>query len=402
MSDHILPREITESIANLPLHIAAKQLGKSIGIIRASLIHHKLFRGGKVIYKLCLCCNTEFGVLPCFNSQIYCGNSCKHKHQEIWNRGVKAAENEKVMAYSIRMKTDANPSSKSTGSAAILGSLEEVFLPHLQKIVKYSKSSKTEKEWLLQIDQQNGVDDVGSCDFNIEYIDHHGKTRLYYPDFYVHFETGLSWIVEVKGIYTESDLHKIDAISQWCAENGYVFRIITCGMVKRNTWTRIFAHTKDSVAPSKELVFMNHAVTWAMLSPSPRLNVGCVITDLQMKEIFAFGFNGDESGGGNLPLSYAPGHDGFLHAEDNAISKLRNKEPAIMFITDAPCSICAKRIINTATIKEVYYLREYRDLSGIGMLLKAGIKTYKFEIIDQKGKAYTDDFAFNFLKPAGL
>jgi deoxycytidylate deaminase len=366
------------------------------------LIHHKLFRGGKVIYKKCLNCDVEFGILPCHNKKIYCSNSCKHKHQEIWNRGLKAEDSEIIARSRDRMLTSDNPSARSSGKSAVEASLVEVFLPHLAKKVKYSKHSNTEKEWLLQVDSLPGVKDVDSCGFSIDYVDHHGKARKYYPDFYVHFETGLSWVVEVKGIYTEADLFKISAVTEWCEEHGLAFRIITTGMVHRNTWFHTYAHTKEHVTPSKELVFMNHAVTWACLSASPKLKVGCVITDTSMQQILAFGYNGDERGGPNLPLSYESGHDGFLHAEDNAIAKLSTKEPAVMFLTDSPCQICAKRIVNTGCINEVYYLRGYRDTAGVGILLKAGIKVMKFEVIDQKGTAYSDQYAFDFLKPGGF
>lgn len=49
-----------------------------------------------------------------------------------------------------------------------------------------------------------------------------------------------------------------------------------------------------------------------------------------------------------------------------------------MFVTMQPCFRCANRIYQ-AGIKKVYFLEEYRDLSGIMMLLNAGVQVYQVE-----------------------
>jgi dCMP deaminase len=48
-------------------------------------------------------------------------------------------------------------------------------------------------------------------------------------------------------------------------------------------------------------------------------------------------------------------------------------EGVAMIVTDSPCLACAKLIIN-AGIKEVRYLREYRDTSPLEYLEAAGIR----------------------------
>jgi deoxycytidylate deaminase len=366
----IIPLETMIEVVDLPLHQASKKLDKGVSKVRDSLIFHGLWRGGKVVHKVCPHCNESFSSLPS-NKRIFCSNKCKHEYH---------AKDEKCN----RSLT------------------EKIFLPILKKEVNYCESSNLEKEWLLQVDSMPGIRDVKNCDFSIEYRDDHGKTRRYYPDFWVLFETGLQWIVEVKGVYSEIDLLKFKAAQEWCLENGCYYRIVTTGMVQRSSWASIYSHPKSITLFSKEATFMNHAVTWACLSPSPSRQVGCVIVSQDMREIFSFGFNGDEKGGSNLPLSYKPGCDGFLHAEDNAISKLSTKETAIMFLTDSPCPMCAKRIVNAGSIREVYYLRGYRDLTGIGTLVEHGIRVFKFEFVDPKGQVYSDDAAFQFLKPGGL
>jgi deoxycytidylate deaminase len=73
-----------------------------------------------------------------------------------------------------------------------------------------------------------------------------------------------------------------------------------------------------------------------------------------------------------------------------------------MFITDMPCYNCAKRIINSGFIKEVYYLRPYRDNSGVGLLIAARILVYHYQIVNHIGKKYADSEAYNILSPQCL
>ena len=118
-----------------------------------------------------------------------------------------------------------------------------------------------------------------------------------------------------------------------------------------------------------------------------------------MSQILAFGYNGDEAGGANCPLCLLPGQDGFLHAEENALLKVTLDEPASMFITLSPCDMCAKRIINSRKIAQVYYLSEYRDLSGISLLVSRGIPVYKILIANQFGRILSTKEAWNILAP---
>ena len=66
-----------------------------------------------------------------------------------------------------------------------------------------------------------------------------------------------------------------------------------------------------------------------------------------------------------------------LHAESNALAKVSrstlSSEGADMYITTCPCFDCAKLIVQ-AGIKRVFYSEDYRDMSGIELLEKAGIE----------------------------
>lgn len=71
-----------------------------------------------------------------------------------------------------------------------------------------------------------------------------------------------------------------------------------------------------------------------------------------------------------------PGCTRSLHAETNAIAFAARAgvsvEGCTMYCSMSPCINCAKVIVNSG-IKELKYLEEYRDTSGLELLRKAGI-----------------------------
>ena len=112
-------------------------------------------------------------------------------------------------------------------------------------------------------------------------------------------------------------------------------------------------------------------------SHDKRTKVGAVIVAKDNSTVLSLGYNGNYSGGEHEPESVLPGESGFLHAEVNALIKAPFHYPIekIMYVTVSPCRSCAKLIIN-AGISEVIYERQYRDDSGIQLLLENGIKVY--------------------------
>jgi|TARA_B110000444_G_C18650427_1_gene505780 dCMP deaminase len=102
--------------------------------------------------------------------------------------------------------------------------------------------------------------------------------------------------------------------------------------------------------------------------------------------IISDGYNGTPSGFENI----CEDDDGFtkwyvLHAEANAILKVANSTQsctgATLYLTMSPCSNCSK-LIHQAGIARVVYALEYKDLSGIEFLNKAGVDT-ELRIIDK-------------------
>jgi dCMP deaminase len=123
----------------------------------------------------------------------------------------------------------------------------------------------------------------------------------------------------------------------------------------------------------------------SQLSRAHRSKVGSVI--VRNNNILAYGFNGTPSGMDNCCEDLIGGKliskKEVLHSESNAIAKIAkssySSENAIMYITLGTCIECAKLIIQSG-IKEVYYIEDYRDDSGIKLLKKAKIKVRKIKI----------------------
>jgi dCMP deaminase len=117
----------------------------------------------------------------------------------------------------------------------------------------------------------------------------------------------------------------------------------------------------------------------ARRSTCARLQVGSVITSGDFTRVLAIGYNGNARGLPNKCDREEPGNCGCIHSEINALLKLDYTEPRkIMFVTDSPCSACAKAIIN-AGVETVYYLRAYRRTEGVDLLRSAEVHVERLE-----------------------
>lgn len=127
-------------------------------------------------------------------------------------------------------------------------------------------------------------------------------------------------------------------------------------------------------------VFMRLAWDVAAVSNCNRLNVGCVITDIDRMRVLSIGYNGNYKGGPNICDSKVPGQCGCLHAEDNACLKLDFTEPTkVAYVTHSPCVLCAKRLIN-AGIHGIFYDEAYRKQDGLDLLVKGNVQVEQLTI----------------------
>ena len=131
---------------------------------------------------------------------------------------------------------------------------------------------------------------------------------------------------------------------------------------------------------SKQLKFdrsyLRMAQVWAENSYCNRRKVGALI--VKDKMIISDGYNGTPSGFENV-CEDEDGHTKpyVLHAEANAITKVaksnNSSNGATLYVTAAPCMVCAKLIIQSG-IRRVVYVESYRLSDGIELLERAGIE----------------------------
>ena len=144
--------------------------------------------------------------------------------------------------------------------------------------------------------------------------------------------------------------------------------------------------------PSWDKYFMDIATLVASRSTCLRRKVGaCVVRD---RRILSTGYNGAPSGithcedigclRERLKVPSGERHElcRGLHAEQNAIIQAAkigvSLENATIYITNHPCFICAKMIINSG-IKKVVYRDGYPDKEAMQFLKESGIKVKKLK-----------------------
>ena len=132
--------------------------------------------------------------------------------------------------------------------------------------------------------------------------------------------------------------------------------------------------------------FIQLAVQVAARGTCPRRQVGAVLT--QNNHLRSTGYNGSSAGQPHcLEVGCLLNHQGrcqrTIHAEANAI---RDAHPSalkdgVLFVTDMPCSGCAK-LIACCPLEEVVYLRPYHasDAKQAKQIIEAeGIKLRQYK-----------------------
>ena len=145
--------------------------------------------------------------------------------------------------------------------------------------------------------------------------------------------------------------------------------------------------------PSWDEYVMDMAVLTAKRSTCLRRQVGAVI--VKDKHIIATGYNGaprgvphcDEKGGClrqqlNVPSGERHELCRALHAEQNAIIQAatlgQSIEGGTIYVTNQPCVICAKMIIN-AGISRIVVKEGYPDELAVEILREAGLSIVMLE-----------------------
>lgn len=128
--------------------------------------------------------------------------------------------------------------------------------------------------------------------------------------------------------------------------------------------------------PSLESLIMDFAMSLTRRATCKRAQFSCVITSKDMTQIYGFGYNGTARGFSHDDCREdAVGKCGCVHAEINALIKVRVNDPEkVIFVTGQPCVTCAKAIINSGASK-VYYRSAYRSDDGLQLIRRAGVET---------------------------
>jgi dCMP deaminase len=136
----------------------------------------------------------------------------------------------------------------------------------------------------------------------------------------------------------------------------------------------------NSKTAKYDAAYLRMAAEWSKLSYCQRRQVGALI--VKGRSIISDGYNGTPSGFEN----FCEDEDGYtkwyvLHAEANAILKVASTtqscEGATLYLTMSPCRECSK-LIHQSGIRRVVYASEYKDLSGVEFLRKAGVEVELF------------------------
>ena len=145
-------------------------------------------------------------------------------------------------------------------------------------------------------------------------------------------------------------------------------------------------------------IFMNLASDLALRSHCVKAQVGAVL--VKDTRIISIGYNGPPAGTHNCdeewpdtgcPRDTRGSCSLALHAEENAIlyavKNGANLGGATLYTTLSPCLPCA-RLIFSAGIKHVYYMKSYAEYKGlpsdegVDFLNRFGVKAEKFAISD--------------------
>lgn len=128
-----------------------------------------------------------------------------------------------------------------------------------------------------------------------------------------------------------------------------------------------------------EEVYMRMAEELAKRSTCARNQVGTVITTGDLTQVLGIGYNGNARGLPNRCDTDQPGGCGCVHSEANALLKAGAQTSGKrMFVTVAPCVMCAKMIVNS-NVERVYYRRAYRLSDGIQVLQLGGVEVEQYD-----------------------
>ena len=131
----------------------------------------------------------------------------------------------------------------------------------------------------------------------------------------------------------------------------------------------------------KHEIFNQFAENLKTLSKCKHGKVAALLVSTNYDQIYSIGINGGPSGQAQCCCGEKDAKYGCAHAEQNCLVKNQDYiHPKIMICTKAPCPTCATLIVNSgAQIKQFVYSEEYKDFTGLQILVKNGIYCRRIE-----------------------
>lgn len=139
--------------------------------------------------------------------------------------------------------------------------------------------------------------------------------------------------------------------------------------------------------PSWDEYFLKVAMLVSERATCPRMHCGCVL--VKDRQILSTGYNGSIPGDDHCEESGCMIVDNHcvrtIHAEMNAILQCSSHgistNNSIAYVTNMPCTNCAKALI-TAGIKQVVIFSDYHDTLAEQFFQKANIKIKRLKMPD--------------------
>lgn len=150
--------------------------------------------------------------------------------------------------------------------------------------------------------------------------------------------------------------------------------------------------------PSWDNYFLKMAMLVSERATCPRMHVGCVL--VKDRQILSTGYNGSIPGDDHCDDVGCIVVDNHcvrtIHAEINALLQCAshgvNTNGATAYITNMPCTNCAKALI-AAGIKEIVIFSDYHDTLATDFFKKAGVKIKILEMPEKTIKYDIEKFS---------
>jgi dCMP deaminase len=144
----------------------------------------------------------------------------------------------------------------------------------------------------------------------------------------------------------------------------------------------------NSKRPSWDEYFLKVAMLVSERATCPRMHCGCVL--VRDKQILSTGYNGSIPGDDHCEDAGCLVVDNHcvrtIHAEMNAILQCSshgvNTKGATAYVTNMPCTNCAKALI-AAGIKEVVIFSDYHDTLAEDFFQKANVNIKRLKMPDK-------------------